>query len=245
MTATIDQPTGAPPGGPLGGPLGGHAVDERSLRIPNISADLLPVEITAARRTRKVRRTVIASLTAFAVALAAWYGMAFQETRTASTDLDRAQDRVRVLNSKQHGFTELVQVQKDAKTINDQLSSLMAKDLQWSRLLQSLQSAAPTGITITGVTAALTTDQTAGGPNAKSGIDSTDAIGTLTLGGVGTSKNVIAAYVDALAKVKGVANALPGDVTQQSSGLQFSVHMDITKAALGGRFTKTTGTGTK
>ena len=106
-------------------------------------------------------------------------------------------------------------------------------------------AAAPAGITITGVTAALTTDQTAGGPNAKSGVDSTDVIGTLTLGGVGTSKNVIAAYVDALAKVKGVANALPGDVTQQSSGLQFSVHMDIIKTALGGRFTKTTGTGTK
>jgi len=46
--------------------------------------------------------------------------------------------------------------------------------------------------------------------------------------------------VDALARVNGVANALPGDVTQQSSGLQFSVHMDITKAALGGRFTKAT-----
>ena len=30
-------------------------------------------------------------------------------------------------------------------------------------------------------------------------------------------------------------------LTQQSSGLQFSVHMDITKAALGGRFTKTAG----
>jgi Tfp pilus assembly protein PilN len=240
MTATIAQPTGAPSASP-----GGHAINERSLRIPDISADLLPVEITAARRTRTVRRTVVASLTAFAVVLAGWYGMAFQETRTASDELDNAQDSVQVLTSKQHGFTELVKVQKDAKTLNDQLSSLMAKDLQWSRLLQTLQSAAPAGITITGVTAALTTDQTAGAPNAKSGVESSDAIGTLTLGGVGTSKNVIAAFVDALAKVKGVANALPGDVTQQSSGLQFSVHMDITKAALGGRFTKTTGTGTK
>jgi len=244
MTATIAQPTGVPSGS-SGGPAGGHAVDERSLRIPDISADLLPVEITAARRTRTVRRTVVASLTAFAVVLAGWYGLAFQQTQTASNDLDQAQDRVQALNSKQHGYTELVKVQKDAKTINDQLSSLMAKDLQWSRLLQSLQTAAPAGITITGVTAALTTDATAGAPSAKSPVESTDVIGTLTLGGVGTSKTAIAAYVDALARVTGVANALPGDVTQQSSGLQFSVHMDITKAALGGRFTKVTGTGNK
>ncbi len=239
MTATIAQPTGTP----SGPPAGGHAVDERSLRIPDISVDLLPVEITATRRTRTVRRVVVASVAVFAVVLAGWYGMAIQETRTANENLTTAQDRVQSLTRKQHSYTELVKVQGDAKTISDQLSSLMAKDLQWSRLLQSLQSAAPDGITLTGVTAALATDETAG--SSASGKTNTDAIGTLTLGGVGTSKTVIAAYVDALARVRGVANALPGDVTQQSSGLQFSVHMEITKAALGGRFAKAIGTGTK
>lgn len=226
MTATIDQPTS----------LGGHAVDERSLRIPNISADLLPVEITAARRTRTVRRSVIASLTAFAVVLAGWYGLAVHQTRSASTDLANAQKNTHKFINRQREFDKLVKVQKDAKVINDQLSALMAKDLQWSRLLQSLQTAAPEGITITGVTAALTVDAS----SPKSGVEPTDTIGTLTLGGVGTTKKVIAAYVDALARVNGVANALPGDVTQQTSGLQFSVHMDITKAALGGRFSKGT-----
>ena len=259
MTTTMAQPTGAPSeppsgspsgspagsqsgpaaGPPTGLPAGGHAVDERSLRIPDISADLLPVEITAARRTRAVRRAVIASVAAFAVVLAGWYALAIQETRAAAKDLAQAQKGVHAFTSRQRNFDDLVEVQKQSKIINDQLSSLMAKDLQWSRLLQALQSAAPDGITITGMTAALTTDETAG--SSANGTTDTDAIGTLTLGGVGTTKNVIAAYVDALARVNGVENALPGDVTQQSSGLQFSVHMDITKAALGGRFTKTAG----
>lgn len=232
MTATIAQPTGTP----SGPPVGGHAVDERSLRIPDISADLLPVEITATRRTRTVRRVVVASVAAFAVVLAGWYGLAIRETRTASSDLATAQKNVHGFTGRQRDFDDLVKVQKDSKVISDQLNSLMAKDLQWSRLLQSLQSAAPEGITITGVTAALATNETAGS-SANTKTDA-DAIGTLTLGGVGTTKKVIAAYVDALARVTGVANALPGDVTQQSSGLQFSVHMDITKAALGGRFAK-------
>jgi Tfp pilus assembly protein PilN len=239
VTATIAQPTGSPPGPPAGG----HAVDERSLRIPDISADLLPVEITAARRTRKVRRTVIASVAVFAVVLAGWYGVAIQERRTAAGDLAQAQKGVHSSTGRQHEFDELVKVQKDAMTINNLLSSLMAKDLQWSRLLQSLQSAAPPGITVTGVTAALTTDETTGSSAATT--TDPDTIGTLTLGGVGTTKTVIAAYVDALARVTGVANALPGDVTQQASGLQFSVHMEITKAALGGRFSRPTGTATK
>ena len=239
MTATIAQPTGSPPGTPAGG----HAVDERSLRIPDISADLLPVEITAGRRTRKVRRTVIASVAAFAVVLAGWYGVAIQERRTAAADLAEAQKGVHSSTSRQHDFDELVKVQKDAKTINDQLSALMAKDVQWSRLLQSLQSAAPNGITITEVTAVLATDTAAGSPT--TGTTGRDTIGTLTLSGAGTSKTVIAAYVDALARVTGVANALPGDVNQLSSGLQFSVRMEITKAALGGRFSKTTRTASK
>jgi Tfp pilus assembly protein PilN len=182
---------------------------------------------------------VIASVAAFAVVLAGWYALAIQETRAASQDLAQAQKGVHGFMSRQRDFDDLVEVQKDSKIINDQLSNLMAKDLQWSRLLQALQSAAPDGITITGITAALMTDETTG--PSPTGKTATDAIGTLTLGGVGTTKTVIAAYVDALARVNGVANALPGDVTQQSSGLQFSVHMDITKAALGGRFTKTAG----
>src|SRR5690348_3757731 len=168
MTTTMAQPTGAPSeppsgsqsgpqsgtqsGSPSAPPAGGHAVDERSLRIPDISADLLPVEITATRRTRTVRRAVVASVAVFAVALAGWYGEAIQERRTASQDLVQAQKSVRGFTNRQRDFDELVKVQKDSKVLNDQLRSLMAKDLQWSRLLQSLQSAAPDGVTITGVT---------------------------------------------------------------------------------------------
>jgi Tfp pilus assembly protein PilN len=234
MTATIAQPTGASTGG---GPTGGHAVDERSLRIPDIGADLLPIEITAARRTRKVRRTVIVLVAAFAALLAAWYGLAIYETTAATDNLGRAQDSVQSLTRQQRGFNELVEVQTEAKTINQQLTALMAKDLQWSKLLQSLQAAAPTGITITNVTAALLSDTAAG---AKPATQAAGTVGTLTLGGTGPTKTVIAAYVDALGRVNGVANALPGDVNQQQqAGLQFSIHMDITKAALGGRFTKT------
>ena len=148
----------------------------------------------------------------------------------------KAADRAAALTRQQRGFNDLVEVQTEAKTINQQLSSLMAKDLQWSRLLQSLQAAAPSGVTITNITAALLSDAAI---SAKPATLASDTVGTLTLGGVGPTKTVIAAYVDALARVTGVANALPGDVNQQQqAGLQFSIHMDITKAALGGRFAK-------
>ena len=64
-------------------------------------------------------------------------------------------------------------------------------------------------------------------------------VGTLTVTGTGTSKAVIAAYVDALAKLSRVANPLLGEVTLQETGWQYSIRLDITKSALGGRYAKT------
>jgi Tfp pilus assembly protein PilN len=246
MTTTMAQPTGQSTQGAAPTLRGGHAVDERSLRIPDISADLLPIEITSARRTRQIRRFVITSVGGFAVLLTVWYGLAVYETANASANLGRAEDNVQSLNHQQRGFDQLVAVQSDSKTINAQLNALMAKDLQWSRLLQSLQGAAPRGVTVTGMTAALLSDTTSSASGAPtSATVASTTVGSLTLNGVGSSKTVIAAYVDALGKVNGVANVLPGDLTQQVGGLQFSVHMDITKAALGGRFSKNTATGGK
>jgi Tfp pilus assembly protein PilN len=230
VTATLTHPTSP----------GGHAVDERSLRIPDIGADLLPVEIIDTRRTRKVRRTVITAVAGFTVFLAAWYGLALFETSTATDNLTQAEDNVQALTRQQRDYTELVGLQAESKKVNQQLQSLLGDDLQWSRLLSSLQAVAPAGISVTGVTAALKVASVTPGTNTEmpTGASGTP-IGTVTITGKGSSKTVIAAYVDALAKVPGVANALPGDISQQQAGLSFSVHMDITKAVLGGRYSTT------
>jgi Tfp pilus assembly protein PilN len=218
----------------------GHAVDERSLRVPAICAELLPVEIIEARRTRRIRRVVVVAVAGFAAILAVWYGLAVIETSAATDDLGRAQDNVQALTRQQRNYTELVTVQAESERIGAQLRELLADDLQWSKLLSSLQAAAPKGVTITGITAALNTDGAA--PQAGTGLPSTTtskSIGALTTNGVGTDKTVIAAYVDALGKVSGVGNPLLGDVTQQEKGLVFSVQLDITAAALGGRYAAT------
>jgi hypothetical protein len=236
MTAILNRP--------------GHAVDERSLRVPAICAELLPVEIIEARRTRRVRRVVVVAVAGFAAFLAVWYGIAVVETSAATDDLSRAQDNVQTLTRQQRNYTELVTVQADSARVGAQLKELLADDLQWSKLLSSLQAAAPKGITITGVTAALETGDSAA--KAQTGLPSTTtnkSIGALTTTGKGADKTVIAAYVDALGKVNGVGNPLLGDVTQQEDGLAFSVRMDITTAALGGRYSPTptpsAGTGGK
>ena len=82
MTATIAQPIGQDGQGGEPAQRGGHAVDERSLRIPDIGVDLLPIEIIQKKkhgfgipvatwirsdpRMRELSRDVLLSARAFA-----------------------------------------------------------------------------------------------------------------------------------------------------------------------------------
>jgi Tfp pilus assembly protein PilN len=216
--------------------------DERLLRIPDIRADLLPVEVADARRARTVRTAVIAVVAAFAAIVFAWYGVANYEVGVAQDGLTRAQDDVQSLTRQQAGFTQLVTTQAQIKSLNAQLTSLLAPDLQWATLLASLATAAPDGVTLTSVSGAL--DSSGGGGSASSATQLPSAvtftqIGTLQVVGNAPTKAAVAAYVDALAKLHGVANALLSGVNQGSGQVTFTIGMDITKDALGGRFAAT------
>jgi Tfp pilus assembly protein PilN len=214
---------------------------ERSLRILSIAANLLPVEIVDSRTGRKIRRAVLAALAAFLVVVAGWYALATTQTVVAAANLYNAEDDVKHLQQQQRAFSDVVTVQAQSQAISAQLSIVLANDLQWSQLLTALQSAAPSGIKLTGVTGALNSTANAAGskivqlPN-TSGLK---PVGTLSVRGTASGKADIAAYVDALAKVNGLANPYLGDATVQDNKLGFTVKLDITEAALGGRFTKT------
>lgn len=217
--------------------------DERLMRIPAIRADLLPVEVAEARRARKVRTGVIAAVAAFTAVVVAWYGVASYQVDAAQTGRDKAQDDVRSLTRQQAGFTRLVATQAQIASLNAQLSGLFATDLQWATLLTSLADAAPAGVTLTSVSGALDVAGTGGAANSATRLPSTVSyveVGTLQLAGNAPSKAAVAAYVDALARVPGVANALLGGVSQNGGVVTFAVGMVITKAALGGRFTPAT-----
>jgi Tfp pilus assembly protein PilN len=218
---------------------------ERPPLLP-IVARLLPPEIEQARHSRKVRRSVISGVAVFAALLVAWYCTVAYETSKAQHRLAAAQTDLQKLQRQQSSFAELIGTQAAAKTIGTQLAALLADDLQWSRLFSSLQAAAPPGVEVTGVSGALSSKPKGGGnpapapgpgaPGAPGG-RAAQPIGTLTVSGTGPSKPVVATYVDALATVPGLANPLLSDVTTQTGGVQFSVRLDITTAALGGRYT--------
>jgi Tfp pilus assembly protein PilN len=216
------------------------ASPERLFRPVPISADLLPVEIIESRRGRRVRRAVIAGLVAFALLLTTWYGQTAYHTGSARHTLTRAEQTAEDLQRQQRQdktFAEVVAAQGESKRITGQLNTLFAKDVPWSAMLDALQDAAPPSVRITNIKADVATKE---GGEKETKLPSTTteaAVGEVVITGIAPSKPAIAAYVDALAGVPGVANALVNSVNVDGAQLNFSLTVDITDSALGGRFT--------
>jgi len=217
-------------------------------RVPSISADLLPEEIVAARRARRARGWVLAILVLVIALLAAWYVYAVRQKNAADEKLQvLAAQAASLRRSESTDFLDVVGVQSQITTLDKQLTTVMASDLPWAALLARLDAAAAdTGVKLTQITALLTPAGTAGAAVAPSGTSATlpstsqDAtIGTLTLSGTAPDKPSIAAFVTTLGTLRSLANPyLTSATTNTSNGqLQYSLQVDLTDAALCGRFT--------
>ena len=211
----------------------------RSTRVLNICANLLPEEIVAARQARRTRGLVLVVVAAVAALCASWFGLAHHQKQQADQDLAKATAAVTDLQHDQREFTETLQVQADTKLLGEQLTAVMANDMDWAALLATLRSAGtPSDISVSGVNGQLNT--AAGGSSTANVLpgSATDTVGSLLVSGKGPDKKAVAAYVDALGRQTVVANPYVTSVaSEESGGVSFSLRVDITRAALCGRFT--------
>jgi hypothetical protein len=222
---------------------------QRSTRILTISANLLPDEIIAARQARRTRGWVIVAVALTACLCAAWFAYALHQKQDADKELALAAAEVSDLQRDQREFSETVRVQADTALLTQQLTAVMANDLDWAALLATLRSTGtPSRIEIAGVNGALSAAGAAGSTETSNVLPSADAvtaIGSLTVTGEAPDKKAVAAYVDALGNQSVVANPFVTSVAStEGGGVTFSLRVDITPTALCGRFTvkcKTTG----
>ncbi|MER7003310.1 hypothetical protein ABT297_09710 [Dactylosporangium sp. NPDC000555] len=203
-----------------------------TFRILPIAADLLPLEISETRHVRRLRRLVISGVVLVAALVVGWYGIAVHSHTQAQQELRGVLDTKQDLTRERHRkYDDLTRIQGDSKKIDERLQKLLDRDLSWSKVLASLrQTAAAKNVKITGITGSLS-QETGTAPANR------DTVGLITLTGTAPSKAVVATYVDALSNVDGIANPFPTDAMQEDGGVAFTIRMDITRAALGGRFT--------
>ncbi|MET0495478.1 MAG: hypothetical protein ABW000_20325 [Actinoplanes sp.] len=212
----------------------------RVARVLTVTARLLPDEIIAARRTRRTRTWVLVVVALVACLCAAWFVYAGVARQDADEQLTEATAEVTDLQREQRKHADVVQVQNDAAQLTTQLETVMADDLDWAALFDTLRTiGGSSGIKIAGVTGKLDkadgTDDTAVNPLPN--VSTSVSIGSLVVTGTGPDKAAIAAYADALGKQSVVADPYITSVTTDEKGLAtFSLTVDITKAALCGRF---------
>ncbi len=220
-------------------PVDPAAVPQRTNRLLGIAANLLPEEITLARRARRTRGWVIIVVVLVAAMMAGWFFLANQDTRAADAELTNATGDVTALQRDQRDYAPVVQVKNDTDALNKQLKAIMGNDLDWAAMVTLLRETGEntnTGVDVQGINGSLlapVSGEEAAAPDASG----TAVIGTLEITGEAPDKKAVAAYIDALGRQKLVADPYLTAVRQGEDGsVSFNLNVDITSAALCGRF---------
>jgi Tfp pilus assembly protein PilN len=208
-------------------------------RFVAIRADLLPDEIADARRVRRMMRKVAVGLIAVVALVICGYGVTAWQTSGAKGSLATVQRESASLVMEQRKFAPLVLAQSRAVSIKAELTKLMLGDLSWTDLLATLRKSAPAGMTITSITGTATIGASTGSVPGGLGVlnrSGKPQVGMLNINGTAPDKNSVAAYIDALGKVPGLAAAFPASVTGVGGKFLFAASVIITSDALGGRY---------
>ena len=211
------------------------------IRYVAVRANLLPDELVTSRRSGALKRRLLAGLGALLALLVLWYGLSAWATSSARHDLSKAQQQSTALQQQQTKYQPVVAAQQQSAEITAALGKLMVGDLSWKDMLTTLRNSARHTVQLDSITGTMTSGAAATQSTADPGLSllnrsGQQEVGTLTIAGTAPDKNTVAAYVDALGKVKGLAAAFPASVTTTDSGVTFSVNVIITTGALGGRY---------
>ena len=238
MATTTLPPVPAPAPEPQVAPTHG--------RFVSIRASLLPSEITDKRRLAVLKRRLVVGLAALVALLVLWYGYGMFQTSQAKSDLSSAQHRSDSLRAQQAQFGPLVTAQAQSAAINSQLTKLMVGDVRWKEMLATLRANATGGIGISSVSATMGVVGSSSGASSTGGLSvlnqtGKQQVGTLTITGTAPDKNSVAAFIDRLSKLKGLAAPFPANVAGDKGAVTFTASVIITSDALGGRYATSQG----
>ncbi|GLY97341.1 PilN domain-containing protein [Actinoplanes sp. NBRC 103695] len=227
-------------------PLDPALSPQQVTRVLTITADLLPEEVTAARRARKTRGWVLAVVGLVVLALVGWYLVADKGTSDANAELETITAEQARLQRKQTSYGDVVNTQSENAAITKQLSTLMKYDLRWAALLDTVRdTAADSDATVEGISATLTANTgTAATTTTLPSTSGAASVGTITLTGSAPDKPSVAKFIDSLNDINTLANPYVSSVVQQKDKtVDFIITVDFTSEALCGRFTTKCKTG--
>ncbi|MCW2538672.1 MAG: hypothetical protein JWN95_397 [Frankiales bacterium] len=211
-----------------------------------IVANLLPPEVTFARRVKVLRRLVVAALALVCVLAVAAYLLAMVGNHSAAAAVAKEQSRTAGLEREQKQYSGVLAIQGSVKSVQGQIQSLMASDVDLPTLIASVRSAAPASMTINQISIALSKTASSTGGGTTAGASALDASGALQIGSVTLSGNAahltdVSTYVDKLAQIDGVIQPYPTSnrADDAGKGAAWNISFALSSALLSHRFDKT------
>lgn len=213
---------------------------QRANRVLTISANLLPGELIAGRRARRIRTWVVVIVVIVAALCGGWIVMASRDEQAADEELTAATSDMADLQRAQNKYSGVVQLRNETDLLKSQLKTTMADDLDWAGMLGMLRSTGePMKIEVESLNGSLPNAGAGEGSSSSATLPSTsksDTVAAIVVTGTAPDKEAVAAYVDALGEEDKLANPYVTSVTTSDGDVTFSLNVDITRDALCGRF---------
>jgi Tfp pilus assembly protein PilN len=211
--------------------------------LPRVN--LLPPEIEEARRFRKVQGGPGGGVLAAAAVVGLLTVLAASGVHDAQGNLDAAKGRESTLQGQvaEYADVPVVQAQKDAAEAQLQLA--MGKEVRWSYFLNDLSLTIPSKVWLTSVTVTQNVDAVAGTAVPGAAEYLTPGIASATFVGNAYAHPDVAAWLDGLAKQKGLNQPYFTSSNKQQIGGQdavsFASQATVTEDLLSNRWTQKAG----
>jgi len=202
--------------------------------------NLLPPGVISRRAVRRAKRGGALGVAAALLVVAGSWAVGAAQASTAQAELDTAVARTSALQAQQAQYAAAPQTLRALRATEDARATAMAQDVSWAAFVGTLSAALPAGAWLDGVQATLTTDDASTAPAADATAGVPGSEGSITITARSTSYEDVAAYLDALGTVPGVADAYLMTATMDSAQavpvVSFTITAQVTDAALSHRF---------
>lgn len=218
--------------------------------------NLLPPEISERQALRRLKMGLAGLVVASVAAVGGLYVHAGSGRAAAQADLDTQQAAGARLQRQVSSLASAKQAQQQAQNARQALVAAMSSEVLWSKYLDQLRLQLPDGVRYSSVaisgagSAGSTPSSTSGSTSSSSGATATTpgALATVTITGKAVGHDQVAALMDQLGTVPGLANVYLTSTSSEGSSaaakvLQFTVSADVTSTALSNRYATTNGTG--
>jgi Tfp pilus assembly protein PilN len=218
-------------------------VGQTITRLPRVN--LLPPEITQARRLRRTKAGLAAGLVVVVGAIGGVYTLQVNEKNVAQEDLTQAQAQGARLQAEQAKYAEVPRTIAAIDKAETMRETAMANDVEWYRSLTNVSVTLPSKVWLTALTLQVGTGAGGAAATAPAATALAGGVGTVTAVGTAMDHPDVATWLDVLGRQPGMSDAYFSSSKKKKVGaktvVDFSSTATVTDEALSHHYDRKQG----